>query len=71
MGAPGAFANLDRQRARFLAQIPRHAQKSDFAVVDLTGASTSQVGEVMGYYKTLDRSIQVRVMVINCAEIVN
>ncbi|WFE25309.1 polymorphic toxin-type HINT domain-containing protein [Solwaraspora sp. WMMD791] len=71
MGAPGAFANWDRQRTRFLAQIPRHAYKSDFAVVDLTGASPSQVNDVMGYYSGLDRSIQVRVMIINGTDILN
>jgi len=71
MGAPGAFQNWDRQRRNFLAQIPRHANKSDFAIVDMTGASRGQIDDVMSYYGTLGKSIQNRVIVIDGTKILN
>lgn len=71
MGAPGAFRDWARQRDNFMRQIPRHAHKSDFGVVDMTGASESQVAEVMQYYGTLDSATQNRLIIINGTRILN
>lgn len=71
MGAPGAFANWEKQRGNFLRQIERHALKSDFGVVDMTGASRGQIGEVMNHYGTLSRRTQVRLIIINGLDILN
>jgi hypothetical protein len=71
MGAPGAFADWERQRARFKDQMFRHAHKSDYGVVDKTGASAGQIEEVMTHYRTLDGKTQQRLIVINGTDILN
>ncbi|MDH2429166.1 polymorphic toxin-type HINT domain-containing protein [Sphaerisporangium sp. TRM90804] len=71
MGAPQASAHWSRQKGNFLAQIRRHALKSDYAVVDLTGFTKGQIREVMKYISTLPRKVQNRLIVLDDAKIIN
>ncbi|MFC7732187.1 polymorphic toxin-type HINT domain-containing protein [Actinomadura keratinilytica] len=71
MGHPNASKYWSRQRNGFLAQIERHAQKSDYAVVDLTGFQNAHIQEVMNYIKTLSPELQRKIIVINDTQILN
>jgi hypothetical protein len=71
MGAPGASAHWQQQRAKFLKQIKRHALKSDYAVVDVTGFTKAQIQEIMHHISTLSRRVQHRIIVINDTKILN
>jgi len=65
------FNNWAKQKANFLRQIPRHAYKSDFGVVDMTGASQDQINDVMDFYGTLDSTTRSRLIIINGTYILN
>lgn len=65
MGAPQAFQHWTAKNSqRFKDQMGRHVNKSDFGVVDLTGANPAQVKEVMSHYQTLPQKDKLNLIVI-------
>ncbi|MEI6219664.1 MAG: hypothetical protein WCP86_12245, partial [bacterium] len=53
MGQPRAYKFWDTQRANFMKQIDTHLAKYHFVVIDLTGATESQVMEILMKVSTL------------------
>ncbi|GLY69062.1 hypothetical protein Atai01_56810 [Amycolatopsis taiwanensis] len=71
MGSPKAAQYWSAQRQNFLDQIPRHAQKSDFAVVDLTGFDPAQTQEVLDYEAALSQGLRINIIIIQDTNILN
>jgi len=58
VGKPGAYQNWGKAQAGFLEQIGTHAQKYDFTVVDLTGASESQIYQILERIDSLPKALR-------------
>jgi RHS repeat-associated protein len=73
MGNPKASEHWADQRLNFRDQLIRHGNgtKADFGLVDLTGFTDGQIKEIMGFYSTLPKAIQHRLIIINGESVVN